>query len=281
MDKKGFTLIEILLVIFVMTALLVLGFINYRDFEKMVALSSSASQIISTLHLANERTVSSSGNSAHGVRFASSTYTLFASSTYDVADPKNEVFNLPLGIEISGLNIGGSDVIFNKLTGATTNFGTIVLRIASKPSETKTVKILPSGRAGFEGTVTPIDSRLKDARHTHFNLGWSLQGKTDLILTFHNPPLADIVNIIPMAVYFNSGQTAFDWKGTTVVGGANQVIRVHTHFLDAFNTILSIHRDGRITDKALDIKVDTKDIVSYTSVGVATVGLFGGTMMIQ
>ena len=82
------------MVIFVMMVLMVLGFINYRDFEKKVALSSSANQIISALHLANERAVSSSGNSVHGIHFTSSTYTLFASSTYIVSDPSNEVFNL-------------------------------------------------------------------------------------------------------------------------------------------------------------------------------------------
>ena len=179
------------------------------------------------------------------------------------------------------MNVWGNDVIFNRLTGGTSNSGTIVLRIISKPSEISTVKILFSGRAGFSGTVTPIDSRLKDARHTHFNLGWSIQTSTNLILTFHNPPLADTVNTIPMATYFNPGKTIFDWKGTTVVNGTNQVIRVHTHSLDAFNTVLSIHRDGRITDKALDIKVDTKNIVSYTNLGIAAVGAFGGTMAIQ
>ena len=281
MNKKGFSLVEILVVIFIMMALMVLGFINYRNFEKNVSLSSSANQIISALHLTNERTISSSDNLVHGIHFTSSTYILFASSTYSASDPKNEVFNLPSNIEISEINVGGSNVVFDRLTGKTSNFGTIVLRIISQPSETRAVEILPSGRAGFAGAVTTANSRITDARHIHFNLGWSLQGSTNLILTFHNPPAADTVNTIPMATYFNPGQTEFDWEGTTIVNGATQVIRVHTHALDAFNTTLSIHRDGRLTNKALDIKIDTKNIVSYTAAGVATVGAFGGIMAVQ
>lgn len=281
MNKKGFSLMEILVVIFIMAVLIILGFINYRDFEKKISLSSSASQIISALHLSNERTLSSSGNLVHGVHFASDSYTLFSSSTYDVLDPDNEVFNLPSGIEISEINIGGSDVVFNRLTGATVNSGTVVLRIASNPLETRTVEILPSGRAGFNGTVTPVDSRQKDARHTHFDLGWSLQGATNLVLTFHNPPAADTIETVPMADYFNPGQTLFDWEGTIDVGGMNQVVRVHTHSLDAFGTILCIHRDGRLNTKALDVEIDGKDIISYTSAGIGTAGLFAGTMISQ
>lgn len=281
MNKKGFSIMEILVVIFIMTTLMVLGFVNYRDFEKRMSLSSSANQIISALHLTNERTISSSSNLVHGVHFTSDSYTLFASSTYDVLDPNNEVYTLPAGIEISGINVGGSDVVFDRLTGTTTNSGTIVLRIISNPAETRTVEVLPSGRAGFSGTITTTDSRIKDGRHTHFSFAWSLQGKTNLILTFHNPPSADTVNTVVMATYFNPGQTAFDWEGTTVVNGTNQTVRVHTHSLDGFNTVLCIHRDGRVTNKALDIKVDTKNIVSYTAAGVPTVGAFGGTMAIQ
>lgn len=281
MNKKGFSLMEILVVVFIMAVLIILGFINYRDFEKKVSLSSSAGQIISALHLANERTLSSSSNLVHGVHFASGSYTLFSSSTYDALDPDNEVFNLPAGIEISEINIGGSDVVFNRLTGATVNSGTVVLRIASNPLETRTVEILPSGRAGFSGTINAIDSRQKDARHTHFDLGWSLQGATNLVLTFHNPPSSDMVETVPMVTYFNPGQTSFDWEGTVAVGGINQVIRVHTHSLDAFNTVLCIHRDGRLNTKALDVEIDGKDIVSYTAAGAATAGLFAGTMAAQ
>lgn len=282
MQKKGFTLVEIVVVVCIIAVLIILGFINYRDFEKRVSLSSNANQIISALHLANERTISLSNNLVHGVHFTTSTYTLFASSTYNPADPANEIFNLPADIEISSINVGGgSNVVFDKVTGRTANSGTIVLRIASDIAETRTVEISPSGRSGFSGTITTTDSRVKDGRHVHFDLGWSLQGKTNLILTFHNPPGADVVNTVPMATYFNPGQTEFDWEGAIDVGGSTQTVRVHTHSLDAFNTVLCIHRDGRQNTKAVDIKVDTKNIVSYTAGGTPTVGAFGGTMTAQ
>ena len=86
-----------------------------------------------------------------------------------------------------------------------------------------------------------------------------------------------------MSSYFTgSPPTAFDWSGTVPVNGSDQVLRVHTHLLDATDTTLSVHRDRRYNNKALQIIIIdggiNKDIVSYTDVGDASVGSYGGSM---
>ena len=102
-----------------------------------------------------------------------------------------------------------------------------------------------------------------------------------LVLDFDEFPNPVVQEIIPMASYFNVGNTEFSWEGTIVVNGDAETIKIHTHYIDALETTLSIHRDGRYNNKSLDVSIDGNDIVSYTAIGLATVQGFGGTMYEQ
>lgn len=283
-DNRGFSLVEILVVIAVFGILIVLGFVNYKSFGESVDLSTSANHIISILHLAADRTMSSKADTVYGVHFTSSTYTLFKGATYSAVDPNNEDYSIPSSVEIYNisLNGGGADVIFDRITGETSNNGDIDLRIIGNTSEVKKIDILPTGIAGYEGTSSPTGTRVTDARHTHFDLGWSLQGANTLTLYFNDSPDPNVQLDVAMSGFFNPGQTEFDWTSSTInINGETQSLRIHTHSLDAFDTQLCIHRDGRYNDKNLDVSVDAKDIASYTAGGSVSVGSFGGTMTEQ
>jgi len=124
-----------------------------------------------------------------------------------------------------------------------------------------------------------------DSRHMEFDLedssdrGWTIQGATTLTLTFHDPPSADVIESVPMATYFNSGSTVFDWTGSVSVYGDTETLRVHSHYIDTNDTTLSIHRDRGINSKAVDVAIDGRAIVSYTANGTTTVGAWGGNMI--
>jgi prepilin-type N-terminal cleavage/methylation domain-containing protein len=124
-----------------------------------------------------------------------------------------------------------------------------------------------------------------DSRHLEFDLldsagrGWSIRGASTLQLVFHDPPNADVARSISMANFFNSAQTVFDWTGTTTVNGDPETLRVHTHYIDAHDTTLSLHRDRRVNQKAVDISIDGRAIVSYAANGTPTVGAWGGVMV--
>lgn len=281
LNKKGFSVIEILVVIVIIATLISLSFIGYRTFEKSISLSSAANELAISLHLAEDRTISSKEDKAYGVHFASDSYTIFSGPVYNASSTDNEVFNLPSGIEIYSIALtgGGSDVLYKRLTGETDTPGVISLRVVSEPAKTKSVNALSRVYAGEQSTVTTTGVRITDSRHTHFNLGWSIQGASNLELYFTDTP--DVSQTINMSGYFDVGETEFDWTGTVDVNGNDQVLRVHTHSLDAFDTVLSIHRDGRYNNKALDISIDGQDISSFTAAGVPSVGVFGGTMSVQ
>lgn len=125
---------------------------------------------------------------------------------------------------------------------------------------------------------------LSDSRHLEFDLldlasrGWTIRGASTLRLVFHDPPNPDVVSNISMASFFNSDQTVFNWEGSVSVNGDVETLRAHTHYIDANDTTLSIHRDRRLNGKAVDISIDGKAIVSYAATGVPTVGAYGGVM---
>ncbi|MBI1888924.1 MAG: hypothetical protein HYS15_03295 [Candidatus Spechtbacteria bacterium] len=133
----------------------------------------------------------------------------------------------------------------------------------------------------FYGINPPVN---RDSRHLDFDLvgldgrGWSIETTSILRLVFHNPGNPDTVQDIAMANYFKNGNTEFDWEGSINVNGDIEKLRVHTLYRDAYDTTLSIHRDRKDNQKAADISIDGKAIVSYAADGTATVGAYGGVM---
>jgi hypothetical protein len=100
-------------------------------------------------------------------------------------------------------------------------------------------------------------------------------------LVFHDPAGPDVTQNISMANYFNSASSVFDWEGSVNVNGDVESLRVHTHYIDANDTTLSIHRDRGVNQKAVDISTDGKAIVFYAADGTATVGAWGGVMIFR
>ena len=277
MMVKSFTLIELLVIIGTMIILMALATPAFRIFQKESDLNDSAEEIINILRLAQNKTLASEGASQWGIYFDDTTtphqYTLFKGNNYAARDSNfDEVHKLPKTIEIYEINLGGKEVVFNRVSGETNQSGNIKIRLISDISKTKIIYVENSGQIGLTSPTTPSDtSRVKDSRHLHFDLGWSIQNATYLKFQFLSPE-PDQIEIINMANYFNADKTEFDWDNEGnpfLVNGVNQVFRVHTHSLNPFNTLLCIHRDrngGKNTEEVIIYIVDggiDKDIVHY------------------
>ncbi len=284
--QKGLTLVELLVASAILAILLLLAIASYRVFTSQVDLETTSQQIISSLQVTRNQTLASEDESVYGVHFETSKYVLFKGATYDASDPDNKEHDLASS-EIYEINLaGGNDVVYERIRGTTVNSGNIKVRLIADTSRSQTILINSSGQVSLEEAVTPTGTRIFDTRHLHFDLGWSIQNSDTLRFDFFND---GVVEDIPMASFFNGGQTEFDWEGTITVNGSDQFLRAHTHFLNATDTTLSIHRDRQKNDKAVQIIfIDTdpspdesRDIVSYTASGVATVGNFGGSMSVQ
>jgi prepilin-type N-terminal cleavage/methylation domain-containing protein len=144
--KRGFTLIEILVVIVIMAILVTIVLSVFPKFNKSQALDKDAETIVQILRQARSQTLSSKNATQYGVHFGSSAATLFSGSTYSSSASDNQVFTLQTSdlIVSTGLTGGGSDVIFIRLSGETSQYGTITV---SSPtlSTTRTVTIYKTG----------------------------------------------------------------------------------------------------------------------------------------
>ena len=151
MKQRGFTLVEILVVVGIIGLFLGLSLVQLRSFQQVSYLENTGREVIAALRLAQSRTLASEGALQHGVHFDTTTtphqYTLFQGSSYGARDSaKDEITVLQKTIEISVISLGGGDeVVFLRLTGQAGAQGTITFRKIADPTNTKTVSILSSG----------------------------------------------------------------------------------------------------------------------------------------
>lgn len=285
---KSFSLIEILIVIGILIVLTVMAFPAFRSFRAESDLNNSAEKIINILRLAQSKTLASDGASQWGGYFVTSTvphqYILFQGANYASRIPSfDEVYDLPESVEIYDINLVGGEpeVIFDRLIGSTGQAGDVSVKLKTDPTKNQTIYVENSGQVGLTVPSVPSDGeRIKDSRHVHFGLGWSIQNATTVKFSF--PGFS--TTTVDVTDYFNVLKTEFDWEGTFDIGGVDQTFRLHTHSLDAFDTLLCIHRDrnkGKNNQEVLIYIVDEigtdKYIAHYLNDTVAT-GTHANTM---
>jgi len=144
---KGFTILEIIisLTIFLILAIIVVS--SFSSFRNNQELTNAVQETINLLNLARSKTLSSEGSSQYGVHFESSRIVLFKGVSFSESNPDNNVAVFSSLIEISAINLngGGNNLVFQRLTGKTDNYGTITLRIKSDVSKTKIIDIKNTG----------------------------------------------------------------------------------------------------------------------------------------
>jgi len=147
MKRKGFTLIEVLVAIAILAALVSAIFGAFLSFNRNQALQKDASKVVATLEEARQLTIFSKESSQYGVHFGTDEVVLFKGSTYSSSDPENTSTKLHSLVSVSAtsLNGGGDEVIFQRLTGETSQDGTVTLVSSHDSSETKVITIEKTG----------------------------------------------------------------------------------------------------------------------------------------
>lgn len=274
---KGFVFIELLVVIGIFMLLAGMGLASFRFFQNKMGLDETADQLVNILRLAQNRTLASEGQTSYGVHFAADTFTLFAGLSYNPASSSNQQYSLAKGLEIFNISLagGGSDVIFNRLTGRTNQSGQASLRIAADPTQSRSIYISSAGQIGLVAQSLPSDTRQEDSRHTHFNYGRAIDINTErIILTFDNSPNPSVVQEIIIKDNLDVNGQVY-WEGTVLVGGQNQQIVIRTHQINSPATVFSITRDRRFNGKALSVSLSGEpghDLINYTAVGAVSAG---------
>lgn len=280
-------MIELMVVIAIMTIMIGIALQGAGSLNATVELDNASKNIDLMIRKAKTQSIGALNDINYGVHFESSKAVIYdATSAYADGAAGNVTYNLPAKIEISEIVLGGgggSEVIFDRLTGITSNYGHVTARIKADTSKTKTIFINSIGQNSFSDFGISTEPAITNARHVHYNLGWDIAGSTSLILRWYNA--SDVLILeksIDTAEFFNADQTVFSWEEKTInEGGINQEFTI-VSWLEGGSTVLDVIRYNTEANK-LKIyfnKGGEKHIATYENTGSAvtvTVGVYGGT----
>ncbi len=147
--KKGFTALELLMVVAIMALLAAIIISPFAAFRNSKVLDTASEQSLALLSEARGNTLSAKDGYQYGVHFEASQIVLYRGATYSGVDVNNKAVVLDGALEVSSiaLNGGGSDVLFEKLSGKTAKSGTIVIRVKNDTTKLRTITITGTGIA--------------------------------------------------------------------------------------------------------------------------------------
>lgn len=145
--KKGFTVLEILISIVILSILSLISVWYFSSATKVEALQKDRQGLIALLSEARSLSLASKEALAYGVHIEEFKAVLFKGSVYSPSDSNNISYFFHNTVRSSAHSLEGSsdEVLFSRLRGETTNFGTITLALRDDALTTKTVTVLATG----------------------------------------------------------------------------------------------------------------------------------------
>jgi len=130
--KKGFTILETLIVLSIAILLIVIVLPSFQAMRNNQVLKATASEVVSALDEARSQSLSSVDSSEYGIHFESDEIIIFKGTTFSSLDPDNENISITSPASISSINLTGGavDVYFDRLSGAPNKTGTITISIS-------------------------------------------------------------------------------------------------------------------------------------------------------
>ena len=141
----GITIIELLAAVAIMG---ILGAVSVSVFSKLAnnsSLDRDVTIINSYIEKARTESINSVNSLEHGIKFEANKITVFKSVTFSAGNTET-YYDIPGKSRISAINLtgGATTVYFNKLTGAPSVTGTVVVS-QTNGSETRTITIYATG----------------------------------------------------------------------------------------------------------------------------------------
>ena len=149
LQRKGFTLLELLIVVGIMGILVAIIISPFAVFRNSKVLDTASEETLALLSEARGNTLSAKAGYQYGVHFDASQIVLYRGATYSSSDVNNKVVVLDNALEVVSIALagGGSDVLFDKLTGKTTNSSTVIIRVKNDTTKSRTITIVGTGIA--------------------------------------------------------------------------------------------------------------------------------------
>lgn len=146
-SHPGFTLVEVLIVMGLITILSGLTVVNLVQPQKQASLASSTNKLLNDLRSQQARAMAgiSDGTASaqeHGVFIESNKYTLFSGPSFNVGNPNNFVVTAEEGITFD-TNFPSDLIIFSKLSGeiASYNQATSQITLSNQGGATDSIAL--------------------------------------------------------------------------------------------------------------------------------------------
>ncbi len=142
----GYTLMELLMVIVIFTIIMSVSLYFFLGASKKEALEKDAAGLTALIRNARLLSVASKNALPFGIHIQNDKAVLFEGSSY-IAGGANEkiiTFSREVYMSLYTLNLNSPDIVFNRLTGNTSNYGAIMLSLKDGSAST-TITILRTG----------------------------------------------------------------------------------------------------------------------------------------
>lgn len=143
-NKKGISVIEILLVITVLGIIFSIILPQFSKIRENQVIKSAVNDVLSSLNKAKTQTLASVNSSEYGVKFQNNQVLIFKGVVFNANDVNNEIVKIvtPASISSISLTAGATALYFNRLNGMPNATGTIII---SSPNFIKTITISATG----------------------------------------------------------------------------------------------------------------------------------------
>lgn len=147
-SPRGYTALELLIVIAIIGVLMAVVVPSFMTFRRNSLLNTDTMNLVTLINRARLSSVSSKNDNQYGIHLEAGKAVLFAGPTYSAGASTNETHTFDAALTLSSIvvNGGGSDVLFEKVTGATSQNATTTLLVTGTTSST-TVLVYPTGVA--------------------------------------------------------------------------------------------------------------------------------------
>lgn len=142
---RGFTALELAIVIAIVAVLAAIVISSFATFRKTVAINTETEDTASFINRARANTISSKNDQQFGIHFQSDRLVMFQGTTYSAGAGTNETHLLNSSVAATTtVEGGGVDMVFQKVTGVTTQNATTTLSVVGGAASS-TIIIYPTG----------------------------------------------------------------------------------------------------------------------------------------
>lgn len=145
--SRGVTLLETLVAVAILTLIGGLVLASLNNFRAQKTMDAAVEEVLAAFSQAHFDTISSRDDKQYGVHIDIDKVVYFVGPTYTAGLATNVIYRFVVPVEIVSVTLagGGNDVLFQRLSGSTSQSGTFIVRAKSNGSLQTKVTINGTG----------------------------------------------------------------------------------------------------------------------------------------